>query len=401
MSLDLSRLAEQVEQMAVDLKAEREGWNRRFQRAVAVFHEQAADLDSLKSKIANAKTSWLVAGITAGLNTSCKPVPCPHDFAVLATDGSQVEVDRHGPARCYVINTGSVLLRYGGHPGAVLTSDPVLYAGNDDLVITDPASSAEHPVERGLLGFKRAVAECTGLADLAAESPAGLPSLALMDGTLIMWGLAGHAFPEYVRNALLDKGFLPALDRLRELSRQGGPALASYISLPRSTDIVNALRIAVCPHQKPDCDRNCPRSAPAARECDMFAGIQDRDLFSALLETGERSASFTSASSIVEKHYGPHQVRFFYLNTCEEIARVEIPRWVEEDGGLDLVHTLVLEQCRLGGGYPVALAEAHEQAVVTAADREQFRQLLEASLSSHHLRAVHSEKSLSKQTRWV
>jgi len=68
---------------------------------------------------------------------------------------------------------------------------------------------------------------------------------------------------------------------------------------------------------------------------------------------------------------------------------------------LGLAHALVLDQCRRGQGYPVALSEAHEQAVVTGADSENFRRLLETWLSDEHLPTLTSAKSTSKRTRWV
>ncbi len=133
-----------------------------------------------------------------------------------------------------------------------------------------------------------------------------------------------------------------------------------------------------------------------------MAGVQDRELFSNLLGQGERSALFISQSSIVQKHYGVHQVYFFYLKVDNEIARVEIPKWVAMDESLlNLTHTLVLDQCQRGQGYPVALSEAHEQAVVTGTDREYFWQLVESSLADENLPSLSSAKSRSKRTRWV
>ena len=70
-------------------------------------------------------------------------------------------------------------------------------------------------------------------------------------------------------------------------------------------------------------------------------------------------------------------------------------------GLVDLVQTLVLDQCRRGQGYPVALSEAHEQAVVTGADREQFQYLVELALSEKRLSTITSAKSRSKKTRWI
>ena len=97
-----------------------------------------------------------------------------------------------------------------------------------------------------------------------------------------------------------------------------------------------------------------------------------------------------------------HRIYFFYLRSGEEIARIEVPQWVaENDNLLGLAHSLVLDQCQRGDGYPVALSEAHEQAVVTGADRENFWELVESSLMEQHLPSPGSAKSFSKRTRWV
>ena len=52
---------------------------------------------------------------------------------------------------------------------------------------------------------------------------------------------------------------------------------------------------------------------------------------------------------------------------------------------LSLVHAGLVDQCRKGHGYPVAISEAHEQAVVTAGDREEFRVMVETALGAHRL----------------
>ena len=402
MSLDLHQVAAQVDRMAASLKAEEGNWKGCLGHAIEVLHLQSADLDSLRRKIESSKTTWLVAGVPGPMAGSHTPPPCPADFSILATDGSHIDVDRHSPARCFLINIGTVMLRYGDPADAILRSQPTLYAGKEELTIVNPHGSDERPVEGALLGIKRAVAECTALAELCEQLPSDAPALGLLDGSLIMWALAGHAYPEYVRSELLLNGFLPALERMGELGRKTGLALASYISLPRSTDVVNALRVAICPHEPPDCDRNCARSSPGPdRTCDAVAGVRDRDLFCALLEQGERSQTFVSRSSVVREYYAEHEVRFFYVKVNDEVARVEFPRWVEERGLLDTVHALILDQCRRGQGYPVALGEAHEQAVVTGADREHFAYLIDLTLADHSLPTAISEKSRSKRTRWV
>jgi hypothetical protein len=386
--------------MVARLKAGGEERRKHLQYALDVLSNRATELDSLKKKIASSKTTWLVAGLVDGLDQCYKPPPLPSDYTVIATDGSHIDVDRHRSTRCYLINIGTVVLHYGAQPDALLDSFPALYFGDEDLVIApDGAKGREQPIEGVLLGIKRSVDECHQLARLAVELPPGSSTLALLDGSLILWGLAGQVYPDFVIEALLDRGFLSHLEEIRKLNKDKRLAVASYISFPRSTDVVNALRVAICPYEPADCDRHCSNKA---RDCDAVAGVQDRELFINLLGQGERSALFISQSSIVKKHYGVHQVYFFYLRVDDEIARVEIPRWVATDESLlNLAHALVLDQCRRGHSYPVALTEAHEKAVVTTADREDFWQLVESLLVEEKMPTPTSAKSQSKRTRWV
>jgi len=111
---------------------------------------------------------------------------------------------------------------------------------------------------------------------------------------------------------------------------------------------------------------------------------------------------FGNRSSIVEKRYGQQHIYFYYLKVKDEVARVEVPQWVAMDKELlGLTHSLLLDQCRRGQGYPVALSESHEQAVVTGSDRDNFYHLLELSLNDKDMPLTTSAKSRSKKTRWL
>jgi len=66
-----------------------------------------------------------------------------------------------------------------------------------------------------------------------------------------------------------------------------------------------------------------------------------------------------------------------YVATEHEIARLEFPLWVADEGYLDRAHRILLRQCVLGDGYPRALTLAHQQAVLRAQDRETYFYLLE------------------------
>jgi len=287
----------------------KEGSAERQQRlhyARQIFSDEAIDLEKLKKKIAASRTTWLVAELADGLAKRYPAPLTPSEFNVLAADGSHIDVDRHRSTRCYLINIGTVALRYGGEPDAILDSVPHLYAEDEDLVIKPAAAGREQMVEGTLLGIKRAVEECRHLSLLAVEQPLGSATLALLDGSLILWGL--EAYPDFVAEALLDNGYLPCFEEMRKQNRDKKVALASYISFPRSTDVVNVLRVIICPHEVSDCDRFCPPHKD--RDCEGVAGVTDRELFMDLLEPGDRSALFISPSKITRERYGEHRVYF-------------------------------------------------------------------------------------------
>ena len=397
MSLDLSKIVEQITSMVASLKSHRDERQQQINHALDILRSQSNNTEQLEKKIEASKLTWLAAHIVEPIDRSYQPQPLPDEFTVIATDGSHIDVDRHQPTHCYLINIGGVVLRYGPHPDAMLDSVPHLYASDEELVITSPGMQGrEQPIEGTLLGIKRSVEECKRLAELAAELPADSKAVGLIDGSLILWNL--EAYPDFVSDILLEKAFLTYLEQIRQLNEAREIPVASYISYPRSSDVVNALKVALCPRDTVDSDK-C--SECKTRECEFVDGVRDRELFTALLKSGERSALFISPSKI-QKRYGKNLVHFFYLKLDEEIARIEIPQWVAQDEKrLNLVHTLVLDQCRRGQGYPVALGEAHEKAVITGADRENFWQMVESSLITEHLPTLGSAKSRSKKTRWV
>jgi len=397
MSLDITRVAAQISGMVARLRGDSEQRRRRLQSALETAGNYSGDLDSLRRKAVSARTSWLVAEPVDMIGARYEPPQIPPAFAVMATDGSHIDIDRHRAVRCCLINIGSVVLGYGAEPGAVLESRPSLYYDEADMVIA-PTRPGERKqlIEGSLLSIKRDMEEMKRLAELAAEAKAGLPTLALADGSLIQWTL--EPYSEAVTREMLHEGYLKCLAEMRRLNSERPLAVASYISYPGSTDVVNLLKVILCPCREIDCDK-CPYAED--KPCEAVEGVLDRQLFDGLLAEGERSALFISASKI-QKEYGEHRVQFFYVRTGEEIARVEVPQWVASDGALlNLTHALVVDQCRRGYGYPVALSEAHEQAVVTGADREEFWQLVEQSLAEEKVPASGSAKSFSKRTRWV
>ena len=403
MPLDLSLLHPQLQELGSHIAEQRGEFAARLERALAEAADASADsaLGDLQERIDThrGRYTWLV-GVPTGPMTDRTGAPAvPPDHAVAAVDGSQIEVERDAPVACYLLNIGQVTLRYGSQPEASLSSVPTLRYGPEQLTVTDPKrKTREQMVDGVMLGALRAAAELDALADIAEDLPADLPAVGLIDGTLVQWGFSGQGYPRFLRDRLLG-GYLDALERLRDIASRKPFAVASYISLPRATEAVNALRLAICPFPAPDCDANCGALSSSDRPCEAVGRVRDRDLFGRLLGLGERSVRFESRSSVVVEDYGPHAVSFFYLNAGPEVARVEVPEWSLPH--TDLLHAAVWSQIALGNGYPVALAEAHEQAVVRAADRDLFWELVEAAGGVGGNLPRRSEKNVAKQRRAV
>ena len=348
---------------------------------------------------------FLCPGLVGGLAGRHEPADLPGDFCVAATDGSHIDVDRHTPVRCYLINVGGCLLTYGSQPDARLFSEPVLYSEEPDLYLSSgvPGSMEAVAVEGPVLGLKRAVAEIEALARLVEEAPPGMPVLALIDGSLVLWALAGRGYQPFVRERIIAQGLLPALGRLEEASRSRPVALAAYVSLPQSTEVTNLLRLYLCPHDEDTCRAHCNSHRSRQTPCDTVNGLLDRHLFQELLPAGRAVGHLPEpVLHLPGDWYRQHRVHFFYVNTGREIGRVEVPGWVAADeGSVSLCHALILDQCERGIGYPVAIAESHEQAVVTGPDRLAFRQMVDGALEVNGLPVYTSEKARSKRTRWL
>jgi hypothetical protein len=396
MTLDITQVYSQIEAMAGDLKSHQSDYAQKLELALATLKSIPPQQDRLKKKIEDARATWLVAGLKEDVSLHRAAAPCPDDFMVVASDGSHIDVDRHQSTRLFLLNIGLVELQYGSKPDAQLSSLPTLYFGDEMLTIRS-RDGRQELIEGPLVGIKRQAEECRSLADRICSVEATFPIVGLLDGSLIMWRPEDKHY-DFVVEKFLHEGFLNLFDRFYELNHKKKAVIASYISFPRYTDVVNALRLQICPYDPVDCKKHCEGKFEG-RECDVVGGLTDRAVFDRLLSSGERSSLFSSRSLII-KRYGIHQVCFFYLKLDEEVARVEVPLWVADNNELlDLVHAVTLDQCHKGFGYPVSLSEAHEQAVVTGADRQQFWDLVDRVMQNGGMAVQQSLKQRSKKAK--
>ncbi|RUT12727.1 nuclease [Chroococcidiopsis cubana SAG 39.79] len=331
------------------------------------------------------------------------PVP-PKTHTVLATDGSQIAPNHHEIAYCYLLNIGRVVLHYGQNRQPLLDSLPEVFYRPEDLYISRQWGIRTEE----WMGYRRTASEATVLAELAAavvgsreqedkgtrgqggqggerpitnyQLPITTPTLAMVDGSLIYWFL--EQLPLEARDRILPP-ILTAWEQLKALSIP----IMGYLSASRSMESLNFLRLQACIHEVPDCASFCPNQIEKV-PCQVLEPLRDAALWSIQLQPGQRSTLWRSSARITEL-YGDCTIYFCYVHVGTEIARVEVPAWVAEDEALfNQSLGLMLAQVQKGYGYPVVLAEAHNQAVVRGGDRARFFAMLEQQMIKAGLRNV-------------
>jgi len=393
MPLDFAVIQPRIAQLIAQDRAK--NWDGHVASACDLLREASARGidDIIDERQLGRRIPWLVARSDDDFGAATPATDLgPPTHTVIASDGSLIPPDRHSPLRFFVLNSGLASLTYGPVPGADLWSCSRFCSHEDELYIQ--TGSRRVPVETSLLGVRMALEEMEVLSGAIQEASSPMPLLALRDGSLILWALQSEE--DTVIKALVEP-FLEAMNRIETT----GAALASYISFPNARDVCNSLRLLLCDSDPRQCGSCSARLDESRDLCLALGEMRDRTLFDAFLEPGQRSAVFDSSSSILDR-YGHNRVQFFYLHVGDEIARVEAPAWVTQDAALlDFVHACLVDQCQLGDGYPPALIEAHEQAVITTGDRRLVEQLVEEALAAQGLAYVRSAKDRSKRHRGV
>ncbi|MBE9079842.1 DNA double-strand break repair nuclease NurA [Romeria aff. gracilis LEGE 07310] len=370
--LDLTKLARQMQGISDHLTREAEAAHRRIEVATQLM-QQATSRQSTLVKQMEAyrdRLSFTAAKPIEPLNTRVSLAAAPEAHTVLATDGSQISPSHHEIAYCYLLNIGRIVLHYGQSRYPLLDSLPEVVYRPEDLY----ASRRWGISTEEWMGYRRTVAEAVVLSELGTTgSPKTRPpTLALTDGSLIYW------FLEQLPAAARDEILLPTLAAWEQL-RQARVPLVGYISASRSGEALNFLRLQSCIYETPDCASHCADRTEQP-PCQVFSPLRDVTLSATLLEPGQRGPIWQSSANILSA-YGDHAVYFCYVHVGAEVARIEFPAWVVEDAELlDTALSLTLTQVQKGYGYPVALAEAHNQAVVRGGDRTRFFALLEQQM---------------------
>lgn len=372
--LDRSKLAQEVERVSGQLFKEHHtlAWlTKQSWQSIAADDLFLQKIDA--SRIACNLVTWQaqLADIFDIKNTY-------QHYAVLAVDGSQIYPDHHvAGVDCFLINTGGCFLSYSDASSVKFFSQPTLYVP-DQL-----------PDELASVGFS------TDLVDLLREEhefivmvgktqefigDSQVPFMVLCDGNLLFWHLESK--PAAIKELFMQRYLAP----LHSLYTQK-VLYAGYLSSTKSRDICQLLEIGLEGNHE---------YAPLRA---TLAHMTDADIMADILKPTQRTTIFYSNAAIVEMYPTHLKPCFFYLHVGSEIVRIEIPFWIARHEELvDRIAALCLDQCSKGRGYPVALAEAHAQAVVKSPDRDFFYHLIGKLAIEQNQRVGLSPKSLKKRS---
>jgi hypothetical protein len=359
-TLELSRLAEQMREMGQELATREE----EVANLIAQAKQWLAQYADRGEQLRHPARAFHAAIPTDEPLDAQHPLPAiPERFTFIAADGAEIQPDSHETAYYYLINIGALVYRHGSEQTPEAHSRPTIGYTESDLYDHDQLVSGN------LLDIKRDLAEITRLADLCAAEPASATTVAVVDGTLLLWTLRDTP-QTYQRAKALD--YVCQLDRIRETNA----VVASFISRPRRSEVMRLLHLA----------NEGGEVKQANEKLNPLHHLPDYAVFE-MLPPGARSALFVSPSPINHDHYAPvHTIHFFYLNVAAEgippaIARVEVPTWVADDTErLALVHGAIVAQARITGDYPYALVRADELAFISSPEREAFDDMVVSSL---------------------
>jgi hypothetical protein len=397
MTLEFEKLTGELEQMALTTARRYELRRQRLDEALNVLAQNRVNWTAvshaltLASKKADAKLyrSARPFNETEPLDAAIDAPPPPPQATLIATDGSQIMPDRHAAYLYYLINVGGIVYHHGGSRGHGSSSAPEIFAVPKLVYPSDDDSLDNFNSTGGAVSIERDLQEIEILARQAFHHRHDNEIvLAVLDQRLLYWPIGSAGVAENA--AVTDWG-----KHITDI-RRSGALLCGYIDRPGSIAVSTLLR-SIAALDAPTFNWRELGTQKATQ------GLADRDLFGALLQPGQRSKVFVYVSPPNETFAGQdpaNEVCFFYVNPAthgEQIARVDIPRWVAEDeGAVTAVHSLIIDQCRLLGDYPYVLARADETAVVGRQDTAELNFMIDVIMERHGIHAGITAKQGSK-----
>ena len=371
MPINYQEIYTQIKEVGLGAKERRKKKEEAQEQAQKLLETYSSQLDFLRSKVDSAKTADANIRCAVPLDEalgSSYPVPDSVPATLIAADGSQAIADRHSPVQFCVINVGGIVMKPNSGETPAVEVESELFFGDaieENGLTTD-----------GGVALRRDLAERSVIEKMSKGMKGSIVSFT--DGTLEIFRAKDIDNANMYRTTL--EKYISVLSRLQTR----GIISAGYIDKPSSSLVVKLLELTqITIPEEMEKLRNAP---PLKYVTDRWLFGHNNKLFQ-LLPPGHRSAVFKIQSNAEKTYKGVLELHFFYLNVGTEghpwPVRVEIPRWVVDDKKqLDLLHAVLVEQCKILGGqpYPYMLNRAHEIAVVKNEEKQQITQLLQMEL---------------------
>jgi len=275
-------------------------------------------------------------------------IPSNHPYRVVAIDGSHCMPDHHEGSRAYLINIGVCAITYAEDASSVqFFSEPSIYC-------TDEGSHSESKIQA-----QRTCAELqAGIQDWDSTYTGDM-IVTLYDGPLL-------PVADITRNADLFSMVVSVMNCWQE--RQS--VVIGYVSMPQSEYLMQLLHLA---------------SYELLHEpCEWF--LSDSQIGEIVIPHGNRLGLWRALRPTIPDGI---RIAWTYVRYGAEIIRLEFPEYLLNDRGrLEYVLGIVVDQVQKGAGYPIALAEAHLQAVIAEPDRQFFYDCI-AQILGYHGGAMH------------
>ena len=105
MSLDLHETTTQLIDVAVNYRLDGSSRKRSLELMLSALQSTTARTLNDRAEISQGQVFFLPAEAIENQSLSYPNPGAPQDFSIFATDGSHIDVDRHSPLECYLINT--------------------------------------------------------------------------------------------------------------------------------------------------------------------------------------------------------------------------------------------------------------------------------------------------------
>ncbi|NLV13220.1 DNA double-strand break repair nuclease NurA [Haloarcula argentinensis] len=214
---------------------------------------------------------------------------------------------------------------------------------------------------------------------------AGEQGVVMYDGSLIL------SFTQMF-DQKTQKRYSEALTRLLAASKYHEIPVIGYISGSKATELGKMLK--------------------KLNQVDTARPVRDYQFLEDLIDNwGSRTVLFSSQrdrtqDKLKAKYRGQEfdfsdDILFTYLDIGPgaQIDRVEMPRWIHENGLTEEVISVVRAEAGVGRGYPEILQAADADAVISRQDREEFLRMYQDFSDENDIELRWNNKALSKKRR--